>query len=156
MTTHPLSKLFGGDNTDAPKDATAPAQATPTPRQQQDDDDEPDGYRPCLIRGPRPSFSVVEAGGKRHGFGYHALRHPVHEVVQGDEYLSFLADGCAVTMQGRGLLPIFHGMLRHTLWELRCHDGKQKMFDDQTRGMIITRLEVVEPQERLEQMRRNV
>lgn len=134
---------------------SAPALAAPqpvAPARAQEDDAEPDGYRPYVIRGPRPSFSVVEASGKRHGFAYHNLRHPKHEVHHGSEFLSFLSDGCEVIMQGKGLLTIYHGMLRHTLWEMRAHDGQQPHADEKQKGTAITRLEVVEPQERLKQM----
>ena len=105
----------------------------------------PETYRPSVIH-PRPqmAFGVVEASGTMHGFMYHTLRHPKHQVRGGEEFLSFTADGIAVVVQGTGLRVVFLAMLRHVLVELREYDGKP-IGDTATR---ITRLAIVDPQEK--------
>ncbi|NOG74034.1 hypothetical protein [Roseicella sp. DB1501] len=55
-------------------------------------------------------FTVIEADGTRHGFQYHALRHPKWHVRNDEEFLGFMADGIAVPMQGHGLAIL------HTPW----------------------------------------
>ena len=86
---------------------------------------EPEFYRPYIARArPQMGFAVVEKNGTMHGFQYHTLRHPMHEKRDGEEYLSFLADGCAVVMQGKGLKLLFRALIRQTLAEAREYDGK--------------------------------
>lgn len=112
---------------------------------------EPEAYRPFLFRSrPQMDFTVIEAPaseapGAWHGFMYHTLRHPKHEVREGQEFLSFTADGIAVVMQGTGLRAIFLAMMRHTLIEIRAYDGKL-ILDGST---CITRLEVNDAVERI-------
>jgi hypothetical protein len=107
---------------------------------------EPEGYRPYLMRArPQMAFALIESTGTAHGFMYHTLRHPKHEVRDGEEFLSFAADGIAVVMQGSGLYILFLALLRHTLIEVRAYDGKA-ITDGTTR---ITRLEVSDAVERL-------
>lgn len=107
---------------------------------------EPEVYRPYLSRSrPQMAFAMIEATGTAHGFMYHTLRHPKHERREGEEFLSFTADGIAVVMQGSGLYVLFLALLRHTLIEVRAYDGKP-IADGTTR---ITRLEVADAMERL-------
>ena len=86
---------------------------------------EPEVYRPYVIRArPQMGFMVVEADGTMHGFMYHTLHHPKHQVRDGEEFLSFSSSGIAVVMQGRGLKIIFLALMRHTLVEVRAYDGR--------------------------------
>ena len=102
---------------------------------------DPDSYRPSIIR-PRAQvgFSLVEADGTMHGFMYHTLRHPKHQVRGAEEYLTFTADGLAVVIQGIGLRVIYLALVRHALAELREYDGRP-IVDGSTR---VIRLAVAE------------
>lgn len=106
---------------------------------------EPDSYRPYIIRArAQVGFTVIEADGTRHGFQYHTLRHPKHQVREGEEFLSFTADGLAVVIQGQGLVVLHSALVRGTLAEVREYDRKPV-------GELVTkivRLEVQDTQER--------
>lgn len=103
---------------------------------------EPEHYRPYLTK-PRPllAFALIEKDGTMHGFQYFTVRHPKHQVQNGTDYLSFVADGMAVVIEGRGLAMLFRSLLRHTLAEAREYDGRP-LGEDKTH---ISRLEVVDP-----------
>ena len=118
MSSDPFDELLGLSEKQAPAAPTPaePASAPARSMREEEDDREPDTYRPFVTRSPHPAFSVIEKDGKRHGFQYHALKHPQHEVRDGKEYLYFFGDGAYCVMQGTGLLPIFRALLRHTLW----------------------------------------
>ncbi|MDN3568715.1 hypothetical protein ACFQY5_35980 [Paeniroseomonas aquatica] len=108
---------------------------------------EPDAYRPYIIRArPQLGFTLIENDGTRHGFQYHALRHPKWQRRNGEEFMSFTADGLAVVMQGRGLTILHAALVRGTLAEVREHDGKQPVSADTTTQ--IDRLEVQDAEER--------
>jgi hypothetical protein len=110
------------------------------------DVEEPETYRPYLVRSrPQVMFSLIESDGTSHGFQYHALRHPKHQVRNGEEFLSFTADGLAVVMQGERLRILYLALLRYTLAEAREYDRKP-MGELLTK---ITRLEVEDVQERV-------
>jgi hypothetical protein len=101
---------------------------------------EPDTYRACVIRSrPQMGFALAESDGTLHGFMYHTLRHPKHQVRNGEEFLSFTADGMAVVMQGTGLRTVFLALLRHTLAEAREYDGSKPIEDG---SIKVERLEV--------------
>lgn len=104
-----------------------------------------DYYRPYLCR-VRPVLALVliEKSGTMHGFHYIGIRHSKFEIEDGKEFLSFVADGCAVVMEGKNLRPIFAAMQRFVLAEAREHDGKP-VKDSTT---VINRLAVSAPHER--------
>lgn len=106
-----------------------------------------DAYRPYVVRSRQQlGFLLIEAGGKRHGFYYHTLRHPVHERRGGEELLSFHADGLAVVMQGTGLVVLQSALLRGWMVEAREYDGLPVAAGNPTK---ITRLEVEDVQQRM-------
>jgi hypothetical protein len=108
-----------------------------------------DSYRPYVVRSrPQLGFVVIEANGTRHGFQYHTLRHPKHERRNGDEFLSFHADGLAVVMQGTGLTVLHSALVRAALVEVREYDNLPMTAKNPTK---ITRLEVQDVQQRMAQ-----
>ena len=107
---------------------------------------EPDTYRPYLTKPhPQVMFSVIERDGTETALQYHTLRAPKFSRRNNQEFLSFTADGVAVTMQGSGLRALLLGLKRYALCEMREFDGKPP-------GELparIDRLEVVDAQEQL-------
>ena len=109
---------------------------------------EPDAYRPYIIRArPQLGFTLIEKDGTRHGFHYHTLRHPKWQRRNGEEFLSFVADGFAVVMQGRGLTLLHAALVGGKLAEIREHDGEQPVSADATTQIV--RLEVQDAEERM-------
>jgi hypothetical protein len=64
---------------------------------------------------PMMGFSVFCANGKRHGFFYHNIDSLDLEEGKHGEYLRMTHRGKAVTLRGRGLHPLFQGIMDHTL-----------------------------------------
>ena len=107
---------------------------------------EPESYRPYLTKPhPQVMFSVIERDGTETAFQYHTLRAPKFHRRSNQEFLSFTADGQAVTMQGSGLRAVLLALKRYALSEMREYDGKPP-GELPTR---IDRLEVVDAQEQL-------
>lgn len=146
MSANPIEQILGRGNQPAP---SAPAPATPARPEDEQTTllTEPAHYRPYIIW-PRPqvAFCVVQQDGTMHGFQYHTLRHLKFERRDGDEFLSFTADGLAVVMQGRAMRVLFHALVRHTLLEAREYDGKPDPEGIATRierlGVVDTRAEL--------------
>ena len=143
MSRSRVEQLLGLDEVPSERETAQPGAArVEEPRAELvEEDAEPEGYRPYISRSrPQMGFTLIERGGTMHGFMYHTVRHPKHQLRDGDEFLSFTADGLAVVMQGQGLKILFRAMIRHTLVEGREHDGKA-VVDTPTR---IDRLAVVD------------
>ena len=87
------------------------------------------------------SFLLIEADGTMHSFQYHALRQARFYTRGAEDFISLVADGLAVMIQGKALLAPFRALSRQVLIELREYDGKP-MGELATR---ITRLEVADP-----------
>jgi len=64
---------------------------------------------------PMMGFSVFCANGKRHGFFYHNIDSLDLEEGKHGEYLRLTHRGKAITIRGRGLHPLFQGIMDHTL-----------------------------------------
>lgn len=109
---------------------------------------EPDAYRPYVIRSrPQLGFTLIEKDSTRHGFHYHTLRHPKWQQRGGAEFLSFVADGLAVVMQGRGLVLLHAALVGGKLAEIREYDGEQQR--NAGAPTRIDRLEVQDAEERM-------
>ena len=103
-------------------------------------------YRPYHVWPfPQLMFSVIERDGTETAFQYHKLSRPKFERRNNVEFLSFAADGQAVTMQGSELRAVLLALKRYVLTEIREYDGRPA-------GKLptkIDRLEVVDAQAQL-------
>jgi len=99
-------------------------------------------YCPFLVRpSSQVTFLLVGEDRRMHSFQYHALRQAEFYVRGDQEFISLVADGLAVMIQGKALEVMFRALSRQVLIEARLYDGKP-MGASATR---ITRMEIAEP-----------
>ncbi|RYE51812.1 MAG: hypothetical protein EOP21_00380 [Hyphomicrobiales bacterium] len=161
MTSRIIEELLGRGPTNAPAAHTAPVAAAQAPSPKAgdaeakdiaaalvDDAAEPETYRPYFPK-PHPQlmFSLIERDGTEWCFQYFTLRHLRHQTRNGEEFVSFVADGQAVVMQGSLLRVVLLGLKRYALSEVREYDGRPA-------GELPTRIDRLEIQDVPEQMAR--
>ncbi|POF27770.1 hypothetical protein [Roseibium marinum] len=111
----------------------------------QRDAEQSDLYQGLMDSGghPQMGFTLHQFGGDTHGFLYHNLRSFRHRRTSGgpddNEYLTFSADGKAVTMRGRNLDKVLRAIISHTVMALYEHDGETPYRRDTP---LIDRVEV--------------